>query len=857
MAKTKTADFQLNLLEARTSTAPCVPLLRDAVKQWRETGYKGVTDTTRILLNHWFASDHRIKGRKFEYHRCQREAIETLIFLYEVKQIRRQKDLLETYSGRDDLKLLQYDTFPRYCVKMATGSGKTKVMALALIWQYFNAVCESKENYASTFLLLAPNVIVYERLRTDFINGRIFREDPMIPPSLEAFWDFDCYLRGEPERYNSMGALYVSNIQQFYEAGNTRSGDSEPDALTGVLGSAPPAKKTEIEDFIPRIQARSGHCIVLNDEAHHTHDEESEWNKVIRRLHNTLDPCGVMQLDVTATPRHTKGSLFSWTVYDYPLKQAILDNLVKRPIKGIAKGLQEKPSDHASVRYQAYLVAGVERWKEYREQLAPVKKKPLLFLMMNDTTEADDVADFLRTKYPAEFADDKMLVIHTNNTGEIVKKDLDAARELARKVDNDDCPVNCIVSVLMLREGWDVQNVTVIVGLRPYTSKANILPEQTIGRGLRLMFRNEGTTYTERVDIIGNPTFIEFVEALEKDEELELGTFEVGKDKLEITTIQPVPEKSAVDIILPDLTPMLVRKRTLEEEIKALTIKLTPEKILPIKKTDYATQTFRYEGKDIITLQTLIEREYTIPEPQTSGEVISYYAKRIAEKVKLPSQFSLIAPKVKDFLQNVAFGKTVDLDDPVLIKAIASNVAHYVTVSEFASALSGIVIEQQIPELKGEGRALSLTPPYPFSKETFESERTVFNLVAADNDFERRFAKFLATAEDVKAFAKLPRRFAFTIDYTDNSGNFRHYEPDFVALVETGVYWIIETKGMEDIHVAHKDRAARLWCENATRLTGQNWAFVKVPQKGFEELNPTEFCDLSVFTLPALSLDLD
>ena len=86
----------------------------------------------------------------------------------------------------------------------------------------------------------------------------------------------------------------------------------------------------------------------------------------------------------------------------------------------------------------------------------------------------------------------------------------------------------------MLREGWDVQNVTVMVGLRPYTSKANILPEQTIGRGLRLMFRGEGTGYTERVDVIGNADFMEFVDQLEKEEELKLETCRSGRTALVI-----------------------------------------------------------------------------------------------------------------------------------------------------------------------------------------------------------------------------------------------------------------------------------------------------------------------------------
>ena len=118
-------------------------------------------------------------------------------------------------------------------------------------------------------------------------------------------------------------------------------------------------------------------------------------------------------------------------------------------------------------------------------------------------------------------ADGKTQIIHTDKSGEVSKKDLEAARTAVRGVDDPLNPIHAIVSVLMLREGWDVQNVTVVVGLRPYTAKANILPEQAIGRGLRLMFRDLTTDYTERVDIIGNQKFLEFVDDLEKLEELQ------------------------------------------------------------------------------------------------------------------------------------------------------------------------------------------------------------------------------------------------------------------------------------------------------------------------------------------------
>ena len=402
----------------------------------------------------------------------------------------------------------------------------------------------------------------------------------------------------------------------------------------------------ESGDFADRIATRKGKLLVINDEAHHTHDEGSEWNAVIQRLHEVTPITA--QLDFSATPRFQKGSIFPWTISDYPLKQAILDGIVKRPMKGIAK-IELGKSEYASVKYKGYLTAAIERWKEYRNQLKPLNKKPVLFIMMNSTEEADDVAEWIAKAYPAEFGDGKTQTIHTKKSGEISDKDLDKARETVKSVDRADNPINAIVSVLMLREGWDVQNVTVVVGLRPYTAKANILPEQAIGRGLRLMFRDLTPDYTERVDIIGNQKFLEFVDDLEKLEELTFDTFEIGKDKLRILTIMPLETRKEFDIGLPVLTPTLVRKKTLAEEIAALDVMSFQTMLLPITADDPNNKTFRYEGHDIITLQKIVERDYKVPEPQTAQELIGYYARRIAEAVKLPSQFALLAPKVREF----------------------------------------------------------------------------------------------------------------------------------------------------------------------------------------------------------------
>ena len=839
------ASGQLSLLQPPVKTAPCVPAVREEVAEWRSQGYRGITDTTRTLLNYWFKNDHRLpNGRPFSYHDSQREAIETLIYLYEVVKVRRYKDLLEKYAPNIPLRLLQYDDFARYCIKMATGSGKTKVIALAIAWQYFNTVVEGLDDYARTFLIIAPNVIVFERLRIDFGSGRIFKADPIVPPELSIFWDFDCYMRDDGERAYSQGALYLTNVQQLYER-RDRADANEPEEMLGVLGPPPASQTFEIEDFEKRIATRGGPVLVLNDEAHHTHDEESEWNKVIRRLNDSVPGGLAAQLDFSATPRFNRGSLFTWTIFDYPLKQAIIDNIVKRPMKGIAN-IQEGRTDIASRKYSGFLAAGVERWREYRDQLAPLGKKPILFVMMTSTEEADDVGDHLRTRYPEDFAGEKLLIIHTDRSGDVSRRDLDKARKVAREVDSEDSPVNAIVSVLMLREGWDVQNVTVVVGLRPYSSKANILPEQTIGRGLRLMFHGSSTSYVERVDVIGNKAFIEFVEQLEQEEELQLETFQVGKDKLVITTIQPDENKLDKDILIPRLSPILARKKSLAEEIAGLNISSMDCPVLPKKEGDIAERNFKYDGYDIITLQKIVEREYTIPEVQTPQEVISYYAKRIAQDVKLPSQFAALAPKVREFLETKAFGGSVKLDDPGMIRAISSNVAQYVTVKTFVQALRTLVVEELEPTLIDTGRRLSETPPFPWSRPSLNASKTVFNLVACENDFEKRFAGFLESAPDIKAFTKLPEQFGFSIEYTDSAGNLRYYEPDFVAVAEDNAYFLVETKGREDIDVAHKDRAAQFWCENATILTGTQWSYLKIPQREYERLQADTFSDLLV-----------
>jgi type III restriction enzyme len=834
---------QLSLFEddQLLKTAPCVPILKEEVRQWRRSHYPGITTITSSLLDWWFYQEHPLPtGEQFQYYSAQQEAIETLIYIYEVKKARTRYDLLSQFAQpeRQIYKNTDED-FARYCIKMATGSGKTKVMALAIVWHYFNAIASpDSKDFARTFLIIAPNVIVFERLKLDFSCGHIFHIDPMIPEHLRSDWDFEYLIRDENRLTHSTGLLLLTNIQQLYKNSDHR--DKDNGSLRSILGISP--KRTKRNSTLEFLHQHSNQLLIMNDEAHHLHDEKNKWNEVIGNIHHQTPI--LSQLDFSATPRTEQGKLFPWVIFDYPLKQAVSEKVIKRPYKGIVN-ISENHSIYASEKYRGFIVAAVQRWREYRDELSKSGKRPILFIMLGSTQEADEVGDHLRRAYPSDFEGEKTLIIHTRVDGEITEGDIEQARKVAREVDQPNCPVNAIVSVLMLREGWDVQSVTVIVGLRPYNSKAKILPEQTVGRGLRLMFPHNNTGYIERVDIIGNKAFLKFVEDLEKIEDYQLSNFDVEKDKISIATVYPDPHKQDYDIIVPKLSTMLVRKKLIAEDLMALDVKAFKCPPLPKKPGDAAEQAFRYDGYDYLTLEKEVERNYTITSPKNANEVIGYYAREIAKDLHLPSQFALIAPKVREFFELKAFGEDTDINNPIIIQAMNRSANLYVVKRLFHQALSHHLFTETEPIIQVKDRSLSAIQPFPFSNNhAYSGRKCLLNYAPCSNLLEQTFAQFLDEASDVAAWCKLPHSFGFAIEYLDQQTNLHYYYPDFIARTIDDVHWIIETKGREDTDVTSKDDAGKRWCKYVTKLTNQHWEYIRVQEDAFKAINPTELSDL-------------
>ena len=351
--------------------------------------------------------------------------------------------------------------------------------------------------------------------------------------------------------------------------------------------------------------------------------------------------------------------------------------------------------------------------------------------------------------------------------------------------------------------------------------------------------------YEERVDVIGTDKFMEFVADLE-NEVGPIATETLGDgNPIIIVTIHPdYANKGAMDIAIPNISPIYESINDTRAAVADLDIDAIEIDKLPFSLDPRDDETFTYLGLDALTDEVEVERIYRLPSPNTCSEVISFYATRISSETNLPTHFDVIATKVREFFARRAFGKDVDLDENELAAVLARPAVGFLTVQGFARAIRPLTRQERKPFIESPSRYLSQTQPFPWSRPTCEASKTIFNLVAADNNFEREFALFLEAAPDVVRFAKLPDKFGFKIQYIANTGNIRHYHPDFVAVGADGVHHLIETKGQEDTNVANKDRAANLWCRNATELTGTSWQFVKVAQVDFNDLAGRTLADI-------------
>lgn len=865
------ADETLRATAYEKLLPPLVPSLRRAVRDWRNGGYAGATETSRSLLNWWFNTPHLSQRAaspasgpttaEFQYYFAQREALETVIYLYDVVGVRDKYDLMR-FDGTGAVSTGMFDeTWRRFVVKMATGSGKTKVLSLLLAWSFFHKLYEPESELARNFLVIAPNIIVLDRIYKDFAGLRIFFEDPVLPDNGTdgRDWrnDFQLTLHVQDDVHitHPTGNIFLTNIHRVYAGADDVPTADDDDLMDYFLGPRPVAATTDSKVDLGVIVRDVEELVVLNDEAHHIHDPRMAWFKSIEDIHNRLKQKGAslsLQVDVTATPKHNNGAIFVQTVADYPLVEAITQNVVKHPVLPDAASrakLVERKSAKFTEKYADYINLGVIEWRKAYEQHEKLGKKAILFVMTDDTKNCDDVAEYLEGTYPD--LKGATLVIHTKNNGEISeatsgkgKDELERLRRLANEIDSPDSPYKAIISVMVLKEGWDVRNVTTIVGLRAYSAKSNILPEQTLGRGLRRMYSGNVEEY---VSVVGTDAFMDFVESIQNEgitlERKPMGEGTGPKTPLVIEIDQDNKKKDldTLDIELPVLSPRIYREYKNLGDLNPTAFTFQRVMYRHFSEEEQREIVFRDIADGHVTHVTHLDT-FGIADYQS---VIRYFTQTIAHELRLVSGQDVLYGKVKAFVRDQLFGHTVELDDANTLRNLSEVEATRTIIETFKRAINELTVSDRGDAEIRDTIKLRQTRPFVVKDQGYVvPKKSVFNRVVGDSHFELEFAAFLegCADDDVIAFAKNYFAVGFKLDYVNADGDISNYYPDFFVKVPGNRIYVVETKGEEDLDDPEKLARLRQWCQDVNRVQSDVlFDFVFVDEIGFRKYRPGSF----------------
>jgi len=398
---------------------------------------------------------------------------------------------------------------------------------------------------------------------------------------------------------------------------------------------------------------------------------------------------------------------------------------------------------------------------------------------------------------------------------------------------------------MVLKEGWDVRNVTTIVGLRAYTAKSNILPEQTLGRGLRKMY---GGNIEEYVSVVGTDAFMEFVESIQAEgvilERKPMGDGSAPNTPLIIEVDNENTKKNLdeLDIEIPVLTNRVFREYKNLSEIDTKKIGLSKVKFKKFSEEEQREIVF----KDITTGE--IDHTTALDSAGVSDyrSVIGYFAQTIMKELRLVSGYDILYPKVKQFVAEDLFENVIDLDDPNTLRNLSELEPTKVIFESFKKAINSLTVKD-----KGEAEIrdyIKLRKVRPFAVKNqgyLIPKKSVFNRIVGDSHLELLFARFLEDCDDVVSYAKNYLAVNFRIDYVNASGDISSYIPDFIVKKNKNEIVIIETKGAEDLDDPLKIERLKTWCVDVNKAqTKTKFDFVYVDQESFEKYKPNSLADL-------------
>ncbi len=888
--------------EEERDDLPIVNALRADVKRWRETNYPNVTPVTRELLRHW-ASDN-LKHRLFF---CQREAVETIIYLVEILRGGRGPRFKPQFSAAELSQLVDSPNTPelpelvRYGCKMATGSGKTVVMAMLIAWAFCNrGKVPSDERFPAAALIVCPNLTIKQRLQV------------LRPESADNYYDEFTLLPTKLRSLLNKGKVLVTNWHQFalesphHEGGQTYDvvykGEETPDAFARrVLG--------ELYGRAP--------LMVLNDEGHHAYrpagsgeklsaelkkerEEATVWISGLDRMNQA---CGVrFCVDMSATPfyiqgsGHSEGSPFPWLVSDFGLVDAIESGITKIPRLPVSDSTgrpeprffrlwktindeilpadrlsRGKPKPEAVYREaESALITLASQWKERFEYIqeasdAQEKTPPVLIIVCANT----DIAEFFFRKISGEQVDEivvqsggktrkrkqtvygqgalfpdflsnrdgvlRTLRIDSKMLAEAENADpsknrTQAAEDLRRivatigKKGQPGEQVRCVVSVAMLNEGWDANNVTHILGLRAFSSQ--LLCEQVVGRGLRRMSYTPdpetGLLTEEYVDVYGIPfSVIPFKGRPSGKPE------PIDRPK---NHVRALPERSAFEIRFPNVEgyAFALRKNEIKADINAMEpLHFQPNRnpvatfVKPAVGYEIGTPKLSGPGDTVLQDRSEFYKathlqavKFTIAHQivqKIVGDSKTPPDARANPALRLQSRHRLF-PQVFRFV-DAYVEKKVDFcgENPL---DLAQQKYVMLVVERLLAAIQPNETRGEVPLLpilnRYESTGTSADVAFLTARPCHGTQKSHVNQVVLDTEtWERSACFWLEQSENVVCYVRNDR-LGLSIPY-EHAGVSHVYEPDFIVRFTNGVHLLLEIKGFETEQEPAKHEGAKRW----------------------------------------------
>lgn len=901
---------------------PLARAIEPVIKEWADNNYpaingKQITETTRDLFTWWFTNELHEPD---EFHICQRRALETLIYCYEILGMPLVKSLFETFNSEilneaNLKKGIEKIVHPRYGIKMATGTGKTWVITAIIVWQYWNRIKTGDKRFASHFLLCAPGNIVYERLLDSF-RGRKMMDGKRLPGSADLnktlfmpdAWRDDFHLRifskedlQESAPLTDSPFLLITNWHQLMDTTKQKE-----DTLAENLGidMKSDTVSLRVERFMSFLTFNND-LLIINDEAHHVHNasdaEEKRWQESIEALRKELQVRKdhiFVQYDFTATPFAIKGKkkeFFPHVIYDFGLVEAMRAMLVKQIFIEKSSLLSEKieklpPSELDIIGHrdeanhpielsetQKHMIdVGLAKLDNLKKEFDRLKilKKPVMFVMADQNAEANLISEYIKNKtasdgmsYGDTVGGEQVVTIHEGRKENLSDDDYEKLRMQVFASDDLSNPTRIIVSVLMLREGFDVKNVCVLVVLR--RSDSDLLTEQVIGRGIRQMFpemeyfkdKVENLEKLKNREPLINSYDLLFVVEHPKYNEIytqltEAGALIASGSSLELSLdaksvlISAEPER----IKRFDLAwPAILSYRTEEDlNFKYFDISGLPKYDKPFDKLEPTRITITDYHPD-----TKFKQDWELKEANFSYQVfLRNLTKDIigtGKRGAIISRYSTDIVHILDqYISEHLFGRVIDFNDENNVKKLRNqNLFNFITERVRTQLMKFIQTAHSQDVIEAEWVKLSNFRDMKVRMErSISTKKCIYPNIdfPYKGGFERLFTEEqLENDTLVEAYVKLNQYVhGFSVPYINSQGFLVQYYPDF--LVRTKEFMlIVETKSEKeartDTDVKRKALAAEKRCIELSKIRTlppidqpKSWRYILLPQNIYGEM---------------------